>query len=370
MERNDVMQTAGATVTAAGRTSPHGWMLALVAVLALGFAMVPAGDVLAFDAPPKDQGHNGSDGDGPDDDNPDDPDQDEDGDPVQVKTGNFTMAVEDFALRSFALPIVVRRSYNSLDNLYDGPFGPGWSTAYVMSLQELTEYQRSGDSITIRTVVILRDDTGINHTFTPIYSQQGNTIVITGWNNPRKHFGTLTKTANGRFTWERKDGTQFRFVDGRLDQIVDTNGNRLVMGYDGQGRLVRVENPAGRYLTYAYNSASKVASITDNIGRSVTYGYDAENRLNRVTSQVGAVTTMTYGSENRLATLTSPEGDLLLSNTYDSGGRVTSQFSNGATYTYSYFSGYTRVRDSRNAVTDHYFNDAGNPTRRQDPLGR
>lgn len=326
-----------------------------------------SGAAYAFDAPPKDQGHTGSDPDGPDDENPDDPDQEEEGDPVQLKTGNFQMEVEDAALDSFSLPISMRRIYNNQDVVFDGPFGRGWSTSFVMSIREVTKYATvivsgSGSSavttIAIGREVVLRDDSGARHVF-----QQG---TGNSWIPERARFGTLVKTGEGRFTWARQDGVQFRFTSNRLDRIVDLNGNALVVAYDGSGRIQTVTNPAGRSLTYAYNAASKISSITDNIGRTVTYGYNAANLLTTVTNQRGNTTTYGYDAENRLNSITAADGTEVLTNTYDAQGRVTNQFAYGATFTYQYLAGYTRVRNSRNGTSDHYFNDNGNPIRVRD----
>ena len=344
-------------------------LLLILSLAFAGAAFLPADQAIAFDAPPKDQGHSGPNGDDEDDENPDDPDQDEEGDPVQLKSGNFTMMSEDVALDSFALPISVQRNYNSMDFVNDGPMGLGWSMSYVMSLQEVNEYIQNGDSITIRIRVILRDDMGVRHTFFPIFQQSGNNISIVGWRGARQRYGSLTKTGDGRFTWERKDGIQFRFVSGRLNEIVDTNGNRLTFQYDNTGKITRATNPAGRFVTYAYNSANKVASVTDNIGRTVSYTYDSGNRLASVTNQIGNTTTYGYDASGRLNSITSPGGTEILSNTYDDKGRVTAQTAYGASFTYTYNTSYTRVRNSRNFYSDHYFNDFGNPIRIRDLRG-
>ncbi|WP_299968754.1 polymorphic toxin-type HINT domain-containing protein [uncultured Roseobacter sp.] len=343
--------------------------LMLGALLILAQPLVTGqGAAYAFDAPPKDQGHTGSDPDGPDDENPDDPDQEEEGDPVQLRTGNFKMDVQDAALDSFALPISMMRVYNNQDVVNDGPFGRGWSTSYVMSIREVTKFARlsvSGNTgavaiapIVVGRQVVLRDDSGARHVF-----EQGPDDT---WIPERARFGTLVKTGQGRFTWTRQDGIQFRFTSNRLDRIVDLNGNALVVAYDGAGRIISVTNPAGRSLSYTYNDASKIAQITDNIGRTVTYGYNAANLLTTVTNQRGNTTTYSYDAANRLSAITSADGTQVLTNTYDAQGRVTRQFAYGASFTYQYLSGYTRVRNSNSGTSDHYFNDNGNPTRVRD----
>ena len=72
--------------------------------------------------------------------------------------------------------------------------------------------------------------------------------------------------------WEFKpfDGTA---TAGKLDRIVDRNGNTMALSYGGSGRLAQIVDDLGRTNTIAYDAAGRVASVTDFSGRTVTYQY-------------------------------------------------------------------------------------------------
>lgn len=342
-----------------------GLMLAVTPPMISGYDMA-----MAYDAPPKDQGHSGPGGGGPPPPPPPEEDQEEEADPVQLQSGNFKMDAVDAIIYSYALPLNLTRTYNNLDVVYDGPFGRGWSSSFVMSIRETTRYAVGGGgssgggsslAIVLGKDLILRDDTGMRHTWTE--TDTG------GWTNGRTRQGSMVKTGTGNYIWTRSDGVQFRFVNSRLDRIVDLNGNEIVVSYDNSGRITRVVNPAGRGVTYGYNAASKIASMTDDIGRTVSFGYDSDNLLTTVTDQNGNVTTYGYDDAGRLDQITAPDGVVTLTNTYNDSGRITNQTALGASFTFTYNETYTRVRNSRGGYSDHYFNEFGNDVRVRDARG-
>ena len=93
--------------------------------------------VKAFDAPPKDQGHTGPSAGKGDPNNPNNTNQGEGGDPIHIRGGNFTTAQEDLLVLGYAMPILIKRTYNSHDNYYEGPFGFGWSFSYNVTAIEV-----------------------------------------------------------------------------------------------------------------------------------------------------------------------------------------------------------------------------------------
>jgi len=305
----------------------------------------------AYDAPPKDQGHTGPNPDGSDPTGPqNDPSQSEGGDPVQLKTGNFTFDQEDLFLLGRGMPSLLKRFYNSHD-IYDGPFGFGWNHNFNITTIEVA----SGD-------VILRDGDGIRYHFT--LNQDGT------YNSPTARYLQLVKIGASTFRLYLKDRTEYYFNNNRIVTISDPNGNQTSFEYAADGKIVKVTNPSGRWIQFGYGSNQKISSATDNIGRTVTYQYDQNNNLISVTNALGYATTFSYDGNHRLTIVRDAKGNLRIQNTYDSQGKVGQQFSSGGTFYYVYYDGYTRVRDRKGNYIYHYFNSDGNPTRDIDELGR
>ena len=115
-------------------------------------------------------------------------------------------------------------------------------------------------------------------------------------------YGILTKGTGGTFTLQETNGQIEAFnADGTLNDIQDTNGNRITAGYTA-GRLTQpggierrsATNPVVASLTIGYNTAGLIASVASSDGRTVTYTYDSGEHLNTVTSFDGEVTQYTY----------------------------------------------------------------------------
>jgi len=74
-----------------------------------------------------------------------------------------------------------------------------------------------------------------------------------------------------------KDGGRKVFdANGRLLNLLDRNGNKTVLAYDGSGRLSTVTDAAGRSLTFVYsdlNNVNQVTAISDAGGTIANYVY-------------------------------------------------------------------------------------------------
>ena len=174
---------------------------------------------------------------------------------------------------------------------------------------------------------------------------------------------------------------------GRLEEVIDALGNRMVYGYDTQGnrtqraffdaagtrrflarydyqgpshpgKLWREINPDDTYIQYAYNASGEVASVTDAAGRTTGYGYDLFGRLTlveeplpdtqtvierdlrgnpiAVTDAENRITTRQYDDLNRLIEEHSPDSGVTRL-AYDGAGNVVHRVDGaGAATTYSY----------------------------------
>ena len=189
-----------------------------IVIVVFFFSLFPATGVFnpkdssAYDAPPKDQGHTGPNPDSPPNPNPDDdPNQDEEGDdPVNIASGNFIHLHQDLFIPG-RLPLEISRTYNCQD-MYEGPFGYGWSFTYNISLIEVMKGSE-------HHVIIKRKD-GRRLQFKD--NEDGTFTSPHGW------YVTLTRSG-GDYTLTEKNGTKCNFSSGNLVSIVDRNNNQVTL---------------------------------------------------------------------------------------------------------------------------------------------
>jgi len=110
---------------------------------------------------------------------------------------------------------------------------------------------------------------------------------------------------------------------GRLASISDPNGNTVSLEYNKNGEIDAVISPGGKILTFRYKDG-KICQIADNIGRKVLYSYNGDN-LAKVTLPNGG--TVRHTCENdRIVKVTDQNGIIYVTNEYDEKGRVTKQY--------------------------------------------
>jgi RHS repeat-associated protein len=107
-------------------------------------------------------------------------------------------------------------------------------------------------------------------------------------------------------------------------------------GETAPGKLWRVINPDDSFTEYTYNTGTKITSVTDPAGRTTTYTYDILKRLTIVTQPGDVITRYAYDSQDNLVSVTDAENHAT-SYTYDDTGRListTSPDTNTTSYTY------------------------------------
>ncbi len=100
---------------------------------------------------------------------------------------------------------------------------------------------------------------------------------------------SLTVTFPNNATWN------FNVIDGspaggKIDSIVDRNGNTMSFGYTG-GLLTTITDTLGRDIDVTYNVDGFVQSVTDFGGRSVTYDYYEDGDAGGSAGDLKSVTT-------------------------------------------------------------------------------
>ncbi|MCL4371288.1 MAG: DUF6531 domain-containing protein, partial [Chloroflexi bacterium] len=160
----------------------------------------------------------------------------QDGEPVNMTTGNYLYNHQDLAIPGRGLGLTLSRSYNSLGT-GSSIFGNRWSFNYGMSLAV-----NADNSVTLgypdgRKVTYTRNSDG-------------------SYNRPTGVYDNLIRNGDGSFTLTTKGQAHFNFsADGRLISLVDRNGNTLSLAYRADGLLRSSTDPSGRTLTFSYGAA-------------------------------------------------------------------------------------------------------------------
>ena len=230
------------------------------------------------------------------------------GEPVNTATGDFWSQDTDIAVPGRGIPLALSRAYDSMlaqSGAAPGPLGYGWSFSYGMSV---SQNAATGD------VTVTQED-GAQDLFVPNGSG--------GFTSPTRVLATLVENGDGTWTFTRRAREIFTFnSSGQLTKEQDLNGYATTLAYDGQGRLSTVTDPANRTLTFGYDSSNRIHTVTDTAGREVIYNYDSSNNLHTITDLNGGTTTYGYDTSHRLTTIQDQNLNTILTNDYDSQGRV------------------------------------------------
>jgi RHS repeat-associated protein len=273
------------------------------------------------------------------------------GDPVSLLTGAFTYSNTDLRLSNKSdTDLVFTRSYGS-DDSTDAGLGPGWSHSGLMAVSEL----ENGD-------VRVRSSSGQHDTFTD---------TPTGFESPDGVHESLVQNPNGTYTLSSPAGTSYAFrADGRLSTATDDHGLVTTWGYDSNGRLSTITDPSGQTLTFTHNASNHITKVTDSTGREVSFTYSPAGDLQTVTDAMSGVTTYGYDGQHRLTTITDPRSNVILTNTYDSQGRVTEQLDGeNNLWDLDYATNQTTVTRPEGGETTYVFDSQKRISSETDPNG-
>ncbi|MFC7449722.1 putative T7SS-secreted protein [Rhodococcus daqingensis] len=112
------------------------------------------------------------------------------------------------------------------------------------------------------------------------------------------------------------DGGTTRYgydADGRMLTWTDSNGNRMVNSYDGEGRVVLQNGTAGildsRFeYTDTPDGAGRMTVVTDSTGAATTHGFDADLRLRDLVDPAGAHVHTDYNARREPLRVRTPDG--------------------------------------------------------------
>lgn len=284
------------------------------------------------------------------------------GDPVNVRTGDFTYQHEDLRIGSGEFPysLSFESSYDSRLRLKQSSMGLGWShnwvctatigsdgfeslginspisgAASVVQWYVLLDILGSGTTLPIENIVTVNEihSWWLNQNTKNVVNVSlpekdcTFTLLPDGSFNPPSQTDCSLLLAADLYTVITEHKTEYRFnSDGQLGSIVLPYGVTVFLNYNMDGVLQSVSNDMTRALTLHYTD-DLLTSVTDGTGRSVLYSYDSINQLTTFTDAMSQDYTFNYDLPGRMKEVFRPQNPSkpVTTNTYDSLDRIASQ---------------------------------------------
>lgn len=288
------------------------------------------------------------------------------GHPVDVATG--TVFNEELDLLSGGvLPLAFRRFYSTALLDRGGVLGPGWRHNFEITLRQTLD-GISFEDYDGATTLFVRAQLELPSRG-KLYAL-GDGIELSGTLDEPviRKYGSSQPRWRYHFTREQAGGAY------RLHAISIANNNFLRMGYDRFGRLATIEHPRCRArVDFGYDSDGRLATIDHHRGineRVRSFEYE-HGRLARVHGKPGVVAHYQYDSRGAIVA-ESRLGGRISTFRYDSRGRcVYASGTDGFEERRLRYNddNSTTVADTHGAETTYHYNDAGQVTMVETPLG-
>jgi RHS repeat-associated protein len=172
------------------------------------------------------------------------------------------------------------------------------------------------------------------------------------------------------YTLQERHGNTFTFTANALTSITDPYNNSLSLNYSN-GLVSTVTDWKGRALTFNYGgSPQRLTSVSDGT-RSVSFGYSSGD-LTSVTDPESKTRTLAYDTNHQVTAIFDAVNRLVVTNIYDSFGRVITQYTRGDTnQAWQYFwAGFVNtMQDPAGNRQRFYYDDKKRLIAEQDALG-
>ena len=233
-------------------------------------------------------------------------------DPIDVITGSQKITQTDFVVKDTTESFRLVRTYQSIYRNPGGLLGSRWLF-------------NVGSWLTVdgEQAVVILPDMHLEHF----------RKTERGWENERRGDESVTLEEGREEYCLSVASEKKKYIygkNGRLQQIVDRNGNSTWMRYTGT-TLQEIRFAGGQCLRFRYEDG-KLSEIKDVIGRTLRYRYEDE-LLTEVEYPNQGIIRYRYTPEGYLREITDQNGQTYVHNEYDADGRVTRQLlSNGQEY--------------------------------------
>lgn len=252
-------------------------------------------------------------------------------DPVDTASGNFWHVDEDLPAQNGAFGMDWRRTYNSRS---------GWHHEWSEQLTVMDD----------GTLALTKADGRL-----VLFPVEMNGKV----GRPADEQVTASRLADDSWELQWDTGEAWTFTSsGSIFRKTNWDGSWAEATRDDWGDLLAVTCSSGESLAMAY-SGGTLRTVTASDGRVATYGRSGSQQT-ATTPHKGRTTYATDGS-GRVLSITDATGVNVVSNTYDSQGRVVQQIVGDATsptlFSYEDIAGTTRVSDTETAQELIYRHD-------------
>ena len=282
----------------------------------------------------------------------------------ELKIGNFTLSFTDLSIPVSGIPIVVARTYDSLNTRFEGDFGHNWRLEFgdtdvrtsvaKTGLEDLWQYNPFYDGARIYVTLPggkregftfrLTPAPGLVNAFLSIYGgayyigsfepDPGVTSTLTtrefilrdnGFGEAYEYAGypwnPFSPQFGGTITLTTKEGIAYTIEGdtGDLQQVADRNGNTLSFTETG------VTSSTGQSVTFERDPQGRITAVVDPNGERIEYEYDVHGDLIAVTDREGNTTRMFYDEPNWphfLTEVRDPLGRTGVRTEYDEAGRL------------------------------------------------
>jgi len=310
------------------------------------------------------------------------------GEPVYVHNGCFHRGETDLSIPGRGFSFRWIRTYKS-QIVMNGPLGWNWDFNYNKKIKPKT-----GGNLLYFNGFGRKDE----YTFSHI---DGDYYI---YYPPPGYYNILKKhTTNGTYELHQRNGAVFHFFadadgnqGGKLDEIIDRNGNTMKFIYGPAGELLQIRdtlyesaNEIRKVLVFWNTSLTRIEKIRDWTGREINYAYyeagdndGSPGDLKTVTSPSttqhpsGCTTLYTYSIgfvspvlNHNLLTITKPnqypDGPACIVNHYDMHDRVDTQRwgdgeETGGEFSFLYDNPYNPTKtteiDRNGNYTDYFYN--------------
>jgi RHS repeat-associated protein len=204
------------------------------------------------------------------------------GDPIDLKTGEFTHAETDIAITD-VVPITITRNYRPHD-LKRREFGVGtsWNWGYTLNRPDTNTYDIL--DLVLPNGSSIRFDRISGSGNQGEWRQAGSNTKFSGASLKTVYDSDPTQPWGRAFLMTMRDGSRMQFSsynDIRIRWIEDRFRNRTSLVYNS-GLVTKIVSPSGRSLSIDYDTYNRIEAIRDHTGREWAYAYDGNGLLKDV----------------------------------------------------------------------------------------
>lgn len=277
--------------------------------------------------------------------------------PVNLNTGNFYMNQTDISIDDLGGEFAIGRTYNSKGADVNSVFGRGWQFDYSEQLSKLADgtiVYRRGDG----SSVYFTQNADGSYSCDPGYYLDITPIVV---ETKLGDFGGEELEEYYVYEYEiRNSEDEVRRFSSRglLQYIVDDRGFKTSLDYDDNSNLKSITSPSGNVYGITSDPSGLIKAISVPGGQTIKYAYNDAGDLVSYTNELGFVTTYNYNADHLMTSWADAEGNVIVTNTYDTDGRVTKQVdSEGGTTLFEYGKNHTKTTDANGNATTYNYDD-------------